>query len=294
MSVKSMTAQGIYSATDNDGTLVCEMRTINHRHLDIVIRGLQLPWSQEAIVTSIVKSRITRGRVEMILSWTPSTTAERVSWNSEIFSAYSKAIQKAYSEVGAPESAIALALANLAQRKEICTLATDMPPRLSDAHITDVVSKTLDQITEMRAKEGHSLALAMGNMLTQVENLLEGIEEQRAQALSSWYLRLRDRVRLATSGMNVNDDRIEHELAVMSDRTDIAEEIVRARSHCEQLREILKSDQVVGRKIDFLLQELLREVTTTANKAQDSLISRCVVSVKSHIEQIREQSFNIE
>jgi len=146
----------------------------------------------------------------------------------------------------------------------------------------------------MRMEEGEILKQDMVERLDLIKEMIEHIEARKDAVVEDYASRLKERVRLLTEGIDIDEQRLLVEVAVMADRSDVTEELVRARSHGAQFREIIEQQGPVGRKLDFLVQELNREVNTIGSKANNAEISQSVVAIKSELEKIREQIQNVE
>ena len=160
--------------------------------------------------------------------------------------------------------------------------------------LSGILAEAIRALSEMREREGESLERDLAGRLGLIAGSLEGIAGRAPQVVLDYQKRLTDRVRELTEGMAVDEARLLQEVAIMAEKSDITEEIVRFRSHIDQFTELLKGGDAAGRKIDFLIQEMGREINTIGSKSGDAAISRSVIEIKSELAKLREQVQNIE
>ena len=157
-----------------------------------------------------------------------------------------------------------------------------------------VISEALVSLDGMRVNEGRVLEEDFKTRLNKIESYINEVEEQREKTVENYLDNLRERIRRLIKDIEITEDRLIQEVAIMADRSDITEELVRTRSHLAQFRSYMKQDDVIGRRLEFLLQEMHREVNTIGSKAADSFISQRTVEIKAELEKLREQIQNVE
>ena len=291
--VSSMTGYGRGETVKENISVVVELRSVNHRYFEFSCRVPRGYVFLEDKLKTFCQQRITRGKVDLFL--TLDVTASDnvvVEINHSLASGYVNAIKELSEtyEINDGFSAI-----NLSRFPDIFTVKSQA---LDEDNVWSVVeeavSLALDGFTAMRAKEGKKL---YDDVKSRVETILEKvafIEERSPETVKAYREKLETRIREMLADATVDEGRLLTETAIFADKVAVAEETVRLRSHIKQLMELLESDIAVGRKLDFIVQEMNREANTIGSKAQDIEIAHTVVDIKAEIEKIREQIQNIE
>jgi len=291
--VNSMTGYGRGEARAAGWNIVVEGRSVNHRFLEIVVRvpkdmlGLEERMKREAA------DWVSRGRIDLFLSAVDEgDRPRRVYVDKGLAIAYDKSLKELADVLGYDGSVGLMDIAALPEVLRVEEQAVDVETLWPV--VKEALAGAMRGICEMRAAEGRNLAGDMLGRLERVEELAAQIE-RRVPAVTEGYRRsLLERIEELASGAAFDSDRIEMEVALLAERSNITEELVRINSHAGQLRECLEAGGIVGRKIEFILQEIHREVNTIGSKAADSTIGNLVVEIKSELEKMREQAQNIE
>lgn len=292
--IRSMTGYGRGEVSDGSQRVVVELRSVNHRYTDIFIK---LPKSLAALEDRLrqkVGDRVFRGRVEIFVTWEEYGEKERsVKVNLPLAAAYWQALRELQQRLGLAESPRLenlLALPELfAQQEEEVDLEAAW------SLLAQAGNKALDELIAMRGTEGGKLVEDIIHRIGRIEHFIERIEGRAPEILNDYRRRLRERITELLGGeAPVDEGRLELEVALFADRSNATEEVVRLESHLRQMRDVLRDEAVVGRKLDFLLQEMNREINTIGSKANDAETARLVVEVKSELEKIREQMQNVE
>lgn len=290
--MRSMTGFGFGEiAVPPNGKLIVELRALNHRFLEVRVRASRELADVAAHAEMAVRERFTRGRIEVVLRSEAIATSAPALDRERAERAYRDLV--ALRDQLAPGEAVPLAL--LGAVPDLFT-----PHEASHDVLREPLKRAFDaaarDLDAMRAREGAALERDMRTHLAQITRLVLDIETHAPTALQAAHTRLRERVaRLASSAESALDKtRLEQEIAILADRSDVAEEIARLRSHAEQLAVLLGHDGPVGRRIDFLVQEMTREANTIGSKSADVTIARAVVDLKVEIERMREQAQNVE
>lgn len=289
----SMTGFGRGEVTTEVGTIVVEMKTVNHRYLDIAIRAPKEFSSLEENIRSIIRQALARGRVDVFVRFTPSLEqAPTVTVNLALAKAYLAQVQALQEEV---ELAGQLTPRDLLELPQVVRLDEPvLDPELLHVPLVEVVQAALAKLTEMREQEGLRLVTDMRERLATLAELLVAVAERSPEVVAEYrqklILRLQD---MLPEGV-IDEARLAQEVALLADRACITEEIVRLRSHFAQFESLLKRKEAIGRQLDFLVQEMNREINTIGSKANDAKIAQIVVEMKSELEKIREQTQNIE
>jgi len=291
--LNSMTGFGRASAELDGLTVTAEMRSVNNRFCEVVVRAPRELSRWESDVINRVKQRFARGRisVQIQVDYPPSTGAE-VTINKEAAKKYAQALKqlrRAASVSGTVRLEHLLSLPNVLVSDE---------SKVGDEDVWRVAKAAIeaatDGLSEMREREGRSLYRDLESRVSEIETQMAHVEERAPERVAEARQRLRDRLAEVLSDDRVSADRLEVELVMVADKLEISEEIVRLRSHIEQFREALSSREPAGRKLNFIYQEMNREVNTIGSKANDAVLTRAVVSMKEALEKIREQVENVE
>ena len=291
--VLSMTGYGRAGALLHGRDIKVELRSVNARFLEYSDR---LPRSCAFLqdkLKKLVAARVSRGKVELNLSIQAVTAADTVvTVNWPLAQGYRDALRDLAQRMELPDDLTAGMVARFPD-----VLAQTAAPANEDELWQDVqavAQQALDAFVAMRAAEGEKLRADVENRLTAVETLVGRIEQQSAGRVQAYSEKLYARLQELLGDRNIDEGRLVTEAAIFADKTAIDEETVRLHSHVAQYREILQLEEPIGRKLDFLTQELNRESNTIGSKCQDVAITRLVVELKSEIEKIREQIQNIE
>jgi uncharacterized protein (TIGR00255 family) len=291
--LKSMTGFGRGEGETTLGKVFVESRSVNHRYCDINIKLPRRLAPFENRIKEMVRSEVSRGRIDVSLK-VDAAGEGKVQLNADLHLAdqYYKVLQTLKEKLRL-QGDITLDL--LAGGKDIITAKEeleDVEPYWQE--IATILKQSLREMDEMKRLEGESLAKDLQQRLEQIGQQLKGIKDQAPLRLNAYWNRLRERLQSFLEGNELDSTRFQQEVAFLAERIDITEEIVRAESHLNQLATLLLGRDPVGRKMDFLLQEIHREVNTISAKANDAEISQRVVEIKSELEKIREQVQNIE
>ena len=291
--IRSMTgfgrAQGVLGGKD----ITVEIRSVNHRYFEFSAR---LPraysWLEEKL-KGVAQGAASRGKVEVsLLIQTVEGSDAQVVVNTALAREYVEALRELGRELDLPDD---LSLSAVARFGEIFTLrrAPDDEEEVQ-ANVLAVAAQAAERFSQMRRAEGEKLREDILGRLISIEERVAQVEERSPQTVAEYRQKLTARMEELLGKAAVEEQRILAEAAIVADRWAVDEETVRLRSHIAQLRSILDTPEAVGRKLDFLVQEMNREANTIGSKAQDVRIAQVVVDIKSEIEKIREQVQNIE
>jgi len=291
--LKSMTGFGRGEGDTTLGKVVVESRSVNHRYCDINIKLPKRLSLFENRIKEIIRSQVSRGRVDVSLRL-DNFGEEKVqlSVDLDLAEQYYRVLHDLKERLRLKDE---ITLNLLAGAKDLITAKEelgDMEPYWQE--ILPVLRQSLKNMDDMKRIEGESLTKDLQQRLGHITEQLQAIKQQYPLRLRAFLTRLQDRLRSLLEGMETDPSRFQQEVALLAERTDITEEIVRAESHLVQFRSLLEGNEPVGRKMDFLLQEIHREVNTVSAKANDAEISQRVVEIKSELEKIREQVQNVE
>ncbi|HET6419593.1 MAG TPA: YicC/YloC family endoribonuclease [Geobacteraceae bacterium] len=290
--IKSMTGYGKGEASFAGGRVNVEIRSVNHRYGEIYVKLPRNLIVFENDLRRFVSDRLKRGKIEVFVQYEPSAEAAPLSVNFNLAKAYHEALTSLKSRLGlAGEVSVQL----IAAQKDVLTAEETHSPEeaLRDALLA-AVKGGVEALEAMRSMEGGALLDDLRKRMETVAALADKVARRAPHVVSEYSAKLKERLAQITADNAVSEERLAQEVAIMADRCDITEELVRLRSHLDQFEAALSLGDPVGRKLDFLLQELSREVNTMGSKANDAEIAIYVVELKSEIEKIREQVQNIE
>lgn len=293
----SMTGFGRCSLQRGSVSIEVEIRSVNHRFLDLNIK-LPRPYSQlESRLRELVTAELPRGRVELFVARTAApTSSSAVNFHAPLFKellqVYAQALGKKVSSLQ-PEERQALTVEILSRREvlEIGDQAQFHPSE--ETGVVDAVKTALKELQQMRAKEGAALGAEVRGRLATLRKLKKQIEKSGVTAPQQLRDRLLKRIERLAADVVLDPGRLEAEIALFADRIDTTEELVRLDSHFTQFEEVLHQPSS-GRKLDFIVQEMGREMNTITSKAQDARIQGMVIEAKAELEKIKEQVQNIQ
>ena len=291
--VKSMTGYGRAVETVNGREFTVEIRSVNNRYLDCTVK---LPRSfsfAEEAVKAAVKAAVSRGKVDVYISVRSETEADvQVTLNKPVVEGYLAAMRQMVSDYGVTDD---ISVSTLSRLSDV--FVVDKPKADEDqlkADLLSVVEKALLAYDAMRVTEGLALENDLRSRANTILELVAQVEELNPKTVSDYRKRLEEKMREVLENKSIDESRILTEAAIFADKVAVDEETVRLRSHLEQMDEMLSGSGGIGRKLDFLLQEMNREANTTGSKCTDVKVARIVVDIKAELEKIREQTQNIE
>lgn len=291
--MESMTGYGRAEGDTSIGGLSVEVRSVNHRFCDIAVRLPKRLASLESRIKELIRSRFSRGRFDMSvrLDSTGKNTCRLVP-DLEMASQYLDALRILKRKLRLKGE---ISLDMIAQARDtIVAVEDDEGAETHWEEVKEVIERSLDDLKEMRRHEGKGLARDLRERFHTMGSLLEEIKARTPSVVEDYRLRLGQRLQDLLGGMEVDPQRFNQEVAFFAERSDISEETVRMASHLAQLEQMIDSEEPIGRKLEFLLQEVHREANTISSKANDEAICQTVVEIKGELERIREQIQNIE
>ena len=293
--MKSMTGFGSGTATKDGITCTVEIKSVNARFLDLFIRSPKQINPFESIIRGLVQDRITRGKVEVSVSI--QDAGERPK-TFTINSVLRKQIQEllVQEEFYDDPKKVPLQAVNSISNEWIQQQDTPIAEDVLSEIVQESTNQALDALVVMRTVEGKHIEQDLLSRIITLENIIKRIDENKAGAVDAYREHIKGKIQeyLVSLEASISEDRFLQEIALLADKTDITEEIVRFTSHVVQLKNTLVDENSIGRKVDFILQEMNREVNTIGSKAMDSSITEFVVQLKCELEKIREQVQNVE
>lgn len=292
--MKSMTGFGRSSVVESTFSISVELKTVNNRFLDVNLRLVSELQPLESVIKRLIGNRLTRGRVDVNLQYDRTDNIDYELNRPLIrgFLAAMKEMQDEFSLTGEPDLNVIARLPNVVKPRN------EEPAKDFLDAIEHVFTLALDDLEKMRIKEGSLLESELEYRLAEIENRLPAIESESDNVAEEYRLRLTKRIgdMLAKSDSQIEIDqaRLAQEIAYLAEKADISEEIARLRTHIEHFRAIVKDERDVGKRLDFLTQELNREANTITSKTNSMAVKENALAIKSEIEKIREQVQNVE
>ena len=291
--VKSLTGYGRAVETVNGREFTVEIRSVNNRYLDCTVKLPRALSFAEDTVKQAVKASISRGKVDVFVSQRSEGMPEvTVSLNRDVAAAYIRAMRQMAEEFQIRED---ISVALVSQMSDVFTVdrpQVDEEQLLAD--LMQVVGHALEGYDAMRSREGEALKADLTGRGNTIRSLVSQVEEGNPQTVADYRTRLYQKLQEVLANTAIDESRILTEAAIFADKVAVDEETVRLRSHLEQMDSMLATGGPIGRKLDFLLQEMNREANTIGSKCTDLRLARVVVDIKAELEKIREQTQNIE
>ena len=291
--IKSMTGYGRAVETLNGREFTVEIRSVNNRYLDCTVKLPRTLTFAEETVKQAVKASVTRGKVDVFISMAGTAADEiKVSLNTAVLEGYLASMRQMVADYGVADDISVSTVSRLPEIFVVEKPEVDEQQLLAD--MMSVVQKALAGYDAMRTTEGTALENDLRSRGQTILGFVAQVEEGNAQTVVDYRTRLENKLREVLENTNIDESRILTEAAIFADKVAVDEETVRLRSHLDQMNAMLTSCGAVGRKLDFLLQEMNRETNTIGSKCTDVRLARIVVDIKAELEKIREQTQNIE
>ena len=291
--IKSMTGYGRVEAICDGRNIVVEAKSVNHRFLEIALRMPAVLYPLEMEYKKKIGERFKRGRIDVSIRLEgDGAEPSKVNLNLEVAHNYFDVLTRLKNEFNLQEP---IGLKTFISFRDIFTPPAETQLQSDFLNSVDkTLQEALSMLVNMRQDEGIALFSDMQMRLQAIGGMMGTIRSRAPQVVTEYQKRLSDRIKELSVGFELDAARLAQEVAIMADRCDITEEIVRMQSHIGQFEALLQSDEAEGRKIDFLLQEMNREINTIGSKANDVEIARQVIEAKSELSKLREQAQNIE
>ena len=291
--IKSMTGYGRAIETVNGREFTVELRSVNNRYLDCSVRLPRLLSFAEDAVKQAVKQSVSRGKVDVFISvHTESGDDTKISLNKDVLEGYLTAMRQMVSDFGVADDISVSTVSRLPEVFLVEKPEVDEEQLLAD--LMGVLGKALESYDAMRRAEGQAMDRDLRNRAQTILELVGQVEQGNAQTVVDYRARLEAKLKEVLENTSIDESRILTEAAIFADKVAVDEETVRLRSHLDQMHSMLDAGGAVGRKLDFLLQEMNRETNTIGSKCTDVRLARIVVDIKAELEKIREQTQNIE
>lgn len=290
--MKSMTGFGRASLESNGKNYIIEIKTVNNKYSDITVKSPKRLSFMEDKIRKQIANRITRGKVEVLVSFFDfSNKSKNVVLNKEIAKEYIKQLREIADENNLSEN---ISVVEIAKLPDILnSIDSDNDEEIASEAL-QCLNMPLDSLIEMRKAEGENIKQDLLVRIERVQNLVDKIAENSKGIVEEYVSKLEKRVKEILKTDVVDENRIAQEAVIYADKTSIEEELTRLNSHIVQFKELVNSDGPVGKKLDFMIQEMNRETNTIGSKAGSGEITKAVIDLKVELEDIREQIQNIE
>jgi len=291
--IKSMTGYGRAVETVNGREFTVELRSVNNRYLDCTVKlPRSLSFAEEA-VKQAVKQAVSRGKVDVFITVKSENTDDtKISLNAAVVEGYLAAMRQLVSDYGVKDD---ISVSVLSRMNDVFTVEKpDVDEEQLKVDLMSVLEKALEGYNAMRSTEGAALDKDLRSRGETILELVSQVEAGNSQTVIDYRARLYNKLKEVLANTAIDESRILTEAAIFADKVAVDEETVRLRSHLQQMNTMLSGGGAVGRKLDFLLQEMNREANTIGSKCTDVKLARIVVDIKAELEKIREQTQNIE
>ena len=291
--IKSMTGYGRAVQTVNGREFTVEVRSVNNRYLDCNVKLPRMVSFAEDAVKQAVKTAISRGKVDVYITIkSEAETDTKITLNTAILEGYLNAMRQMVTEHGVKDD---ISVSTVSRLPEIFTVEKpEVDEDQLKADLLQVVAAALEGYNAFRATEGAALDADLRARGNTILELVSQVEAGNAQTVIDYRAKLYNKIKEVLANTTIDESRILTEAAIFADKVAVDEETVRLRSHLEQMNTMLTAGGALGRKLDFLLQEMNREANTIGSKCTDVRLARIVVDIKAELEKIREQTQNIE
>ena len=290
--IKSMTGYGKSSLSINSREYQVEIKTVNHKYIDVNIKMPRIISYLEEDVRKLVVSRIKRGKVDIQISFENySKDGNEVKINTELAQIY---IQSLRELAEAENLSSNIEVTEITKLPDVLTIKSNLDEDETKEELLQVANEAIDKLIQMRKVEGEKISKDILNKIARIEQKNEEIFGLSTGLIEEYVVKLEARVKELLKTEELDKSRLMQEVVIYADKCSVEEEVTRLRSHIYQLRQLINSEEPIGKKMDFLIQEMNRETNTIGSKANNLEITNTVVDIKTILEDIREQIQNIE
>jgi uncharacterized protein (TIGR00255 family) len=284
--IQSMTGFGRGTAGKGSSKVIALIKAVNGRFLDIKIRGVDINPADEKNIRDIISEKLTRGTIHVNLEFEENGKTQSLSFNKDRFEAIEKILLKVQKEYGRH-----LNLGDIVNANDLFTYSD--PDSIDSNQLAKAVDKACSEVIQMRKTEGGKLKIDFESRLSKLERILSQLEKELPGEFSKREKRYRARISELLNGTPVDENRLAQEIAMIAEKSDVTEETVRLKSHFQQFNSMLTIDDSAGRRLNFLVQEMGREINTIGSKSYSEKVVKYVITLKDEAEKIREQIQNI-
>lgn len=291
--IKSMTGYGRQKGENERREVQVEIKSVNHRYLDLNVKVPRIYSFLEEPIKTAVSAAVARGKVDIYLSITAKEGGDvKVSPNLALAGEYLRALEQVRDTYSLKDD---ISVMELAHMPDLLTVAREEPDAEEvKAQVLEVLGRALEEYNAMRRTEGERLCEDIARRGQEIGKMVDQVEQRSPQSVEEYRQKIAQRMTEILGDSDIAEQRILAEAALFADKVSVTEEVVRLRSHLSQLQKMVQGDAPVGRKLDFLVQELNREANTIGSKTNDYELAQIVIEIKAEIEKIREQIQNLE
>ena len=290
--IKSMTGYGKANTSKNLREYQIEIKSVNHRYLDVSVKMPRNLSYLEEEIKKIISEKLTRGKVDVFVTFNNNSLEGReIKINTEIARMYIKELR----DLAESEGIIAdIPVTEISKLPDVLTIQTNQDDETIKNELDEVTQEAVNNLVEMRKVEGEKIAQDLQDRVNDVEEKVKKISSLSTGLIEEYVVKLNTRIKELLQDQEIDEARLAQEVVIYADKCSIEEEVTRLNSHIYQFRELLNGNEAVGKKIDFMIQEMNRETNTIGSKANNLEITNEVINMKTQLENIREQVQNIE
>ena len=290
--IKSMTGYGKGNISENLRNYQVEIKSVNHRYLDISVKMPRVLSYLEEDVKKVISSKVKRGKIDVFITFENSSTeGKEIKINNEIAKMYINQLKQLAEE----ENILAnIEVTEISKYPDVLSIQNTQDDEQIKKELIEVTTIATDKLVQMRQVEGSKMAEDLLKRIEKTNQKIEKISELSTGLIEEYVVKLENRIKEILKNQEIDESRLAQEVVIYADKCSIEEEVTRLKSHISQFQELINSDDAVGKKLDFIIQEMNRETNTIGSKANNLEITNGVIDIKTEIENIREQVQNIE
>ena len=290
--IKSMTGYGKGNISENLRNYQVEIKSVNHRYLDISVKMPRVLSYLEEDVKKVISSKVKRGKIDVFVTFENSSTeGKEIKINNEIAKMYINQLKQLAEE----ENILAnIEVTEISKYPDVLSIQNTQDDEQIKKELIEATTIATDKLVQMRQVEGSKMAEDLLKRIEKTNQKIEKISELSTGLIEEYVVKLENRIKEILKNQEIDESRLAQEVVIYADKCSIEEEVTRLKSHISQLKELINSDDAVGKKLDFIIQEMNRETNTIGSKANNLEITNGVIDIKTEIENIREQVQNIE
>ena len=290
--IKSMTGYGKGNISENLRNYQVEIKSVNHRYLDISVKMPRVLSYLEEDVKKVISSKVKRGKIDVFITFENSSTeGKEIKINNEIAKMYINQLKQLAEE----ENILAnIEVTEISKYPDVLSIQNTQDDEQIKKELIEATTIATDKLVQMRQVEGSKMAEDLLKRIEKINQKIEKISGLSTGLIEEYVVKLENRIKEILKNQEIDESRLAQEVVIYADKCSIEEEVTRLKSHISQFKELINSDDAVGKKLDFIIQEMNRETNTIGSKANNLEITNGVIDIKTEIENIREQVQNIE
>lgn len=290
--IKSMTGYGKGNISENLRNYQVEIKSVNHRYLDISVKMPRVLSYLEEDVKKVISSKVKRGKIDVFITFENSSTeGKEIKINNEIAKMYINQLKQLAEE----ENILAnIEVTEISKYPDVLSVQNTQDDEQIKKELIEATTIATDKLVQMRQVEGSKMAEDLLKRIEKTNQKIEKISGLSTGLIEEYVVKLENRIKEILKNQEIDESRLAQEVVIYADKCSIEEEVTRLKSHISQFKELINSDDAVGKKLDFIIQEMNRETNTIGSKANNLEITNGVIDIKTEIENIREQVQNIE